>query len=94
MTSTTRIGIISDLDDQRASQLMTDAALVHVAGHVSMDIQPTWLTTTALANKKYSNDALKEFQGIWAGPGDYEYPDAAIEVIQYCREQRKPFFGT
>ncbi len=91
---TLKIGIISDLDDQRASQLMTDAALMHVSEHLSMDIQHTWLTTAALANQDYSNDTLKEFHGVWAGPGDYAYPDAAIEAIQYCRERRKPFFGT
>ena len=94
MTSTLKIGIISDLDDHRASQLMTDAALMHVGEQLSIDIQHTWMTTSALANQDYSNDALKAFHGIWAGPGDYEHPDAAIEAIQYCREQHKPFFGT
>ena len=33
-----KIGIISDLDDQRASQLMTDAALRPVREHLSIDI--------------------------------------------------------
>ncbi len=94
MTTILKIGIISDLVDQRASQLMTDAALIHVSEHLCIDIQHTWLTTSALANRDYSNDILKAFHGVWAGPGDYEHPDAAIEAIQYCREQLKPFFGT
>jgi CTP synthase (UTP-ammonia lyase) len=94
MTSALKIGIISDLDDQRASQLMTDAALIHVGEHVSIDIQPSWLTTSVLANQDYSNDVLKKLDAVWAGPGDYERPNAAIEAIQYCREQLKPFFGT
>ena len=93
MTSTLKIGIISDLDDQRASQLMTDAALDHVAGHLSLEIQQTWLTTRNLANLD-SNAFLNDFNAVWAGPGDYECPDAAIGAIRYCREQRKPFLGT
>ena len=44
MTTTISIGIISDLDDQRASQLMTDTALFHTAEHLSIEIQQTWLT--------------------------------------------------
>ena len=94
MRSTLKIGIISDLDDQRASLLMTDEALVHAGEHLSIDIQQTWWTTTALANQDDRRDALKAFDGVWAGPGDYAYPDAAMEAIRYCRVQRKPFFGT
>jgi len=94
MTATISIGIISDLDDQRASQLMTDTALFHTAEHLSIEIQQTWLTTTKLAGQDAMDKSLKDFQGVWAGPGDYEHPDAAIDGIQYCREQHKPFLGT
>ncbi len=94
MTTNFKIGIISDLDDQRASQLMTDTALLHTAEHFSIEIQQTWLTTTKLAGLDFMDNALKDFHGIWAGPGDYEHPEAAIEAIRYCREKGKPFFGT
>ncbi len=93
MSSVINVGIISDLDDQRASQLMTDAALKHAAGHLSMEIRSSWLTTTTLA-KNDANIYLHDFNAVWAGPGDYAHSDAAIGAIQFCREQRKPFFGT
>jgi len=44
------------------------------------------LTTSALANQDYNNDVLKALDAVWAGPGDYEHPDAAIEAIQYCQD--------
>jgi len=62
------IGIISDLDDRRASQQMTGAALKHVAGQLAIEIQPTWLTTRALANQA-GKDYLNDFNSVWPSRG-------------------------
>ena len=62
------VGIISDLDDARASQLMTAESLTHVAGQLSIDIEQTWLTTTIL-RKQPPADLLEDMHAVWAGPG-------------------------
>jgi CTP synthase (UTP-ammonia lyase) len=88
-----KIGIIGEFDVSRISQVNTVESLDHASKELSVDMETVWLPTTSLGNQAVS-EKISEFDAVWAGPGDYEDPDAAILAIKYCREKQKPFFAT
>ena len=87
------IGIVGDYQPGRPSQVKTNEALEHTADSLSIEIDGTWLPTTALvkADQKFQ---LSAFDAIFAGPGEYINPDGAMAAIQSCREKDRPFLGT
>jgi CTP synthase (UTP-ammonia lyase) len=92
MDTLLKIGIIGDFDVSRPSQVKTGESLVHVSRELSVDIDTVWLPTAVKGNRKLT-EKLSDMDAVWAGPGDYEDPGAAILAIKHCREQQKPFFG-
>lgn len=72
---------------------MIQASLKHGAYSLGARVELTWLSTREL-NDGESFGVLNVLDAVWAGPGEYMCPDAAMEAIQFCREKEKPFFGT
>ena len=88
-----KIGIIGDYDVNRISQDRTGESLIHTSRELSIDIEAEWLPTASLGNRTIT-EKMSDTDAVWAGPGDYEDPDAAILAIKHCRERQKPFFAT
>jgi CTP synthase (UTP-ammonia lyase) len=89
-----KIGIIGEFDLSRTSQVKTGESLVHVSSQLSFDLKAIWLPTASLGSQAAITKKMSEVDAVWAGPGDYEDPDAAILAIRHCRERQKPFFAT
>jgi CTP synthase (UTP-ammonia lyase) len=92
MVKSLKIGIVGDFDEGRTSQLKTIEALEHASNELSIPIDIAWLPTASLSENSAKD--IKQFDGIWAGPGDYTNPSGALQAIKYCREQQWPFIGT
>lgn len=92
MDDSLRIGIIGDFDVGRVSQVKTNEAIVHASKELSIPIESVWLPTKSLTN--HQNSKIMNFDGLWAGPGDYSCQIGALQVIKLCREKQLPFIGT
>jgi len=89
-----RIGIIGDFDPNKISHPATVDAIHHAAGHLSVEIQITWLPTPSILTKE-GQECVKELDCIWASSGSpYKSMDGMIRGIQIAREMDKPFIGT
>jgi len=91
MPNPLKIGIIGDFDANRISQVNTGESLVHASRELSVEVEAIWLPTASLGNQIIAGS---ELDAVWAGPGEYEDPDAVILAIKDCREMRIPFFAT
>lgn len=87
------IGIIGDFDASRPTHAATDAALLHAAGTLGVEVKPDWLATHELLEMPSS--VLESFAGFFVAPGSpYRSVDGALRAIQLARESRKPLLGT
>jgi len=93
MSHLLKIGIIGDYDGSRISQVRTGESLTHASRELSVDIEVVWLPTVSMGQQSIT-EKLPDMDAVWAGPGDYEDPEAATLAIKHCREKQVPFFAT
>ena len=91
MDKSIKIGIIGDAS--HVPQIKTDEALNHASNRLSIKTDPVRIPTASL-NSETVKSKIMQFNGIWAGPGDYENPKGVIAAVRYCREEGIPFLGT
>ena len=92
MKNSLNIGIIGDFDN-RISQKMTNQAIEDVVSSLSENVEYTWIATGNLKAESIHLQ-LKEYNGIWSGPGEYENSPGVLNAIRYCRENNQVFIGT
>lgn len=93
MEKSIRIGIIGDFDSDRISHVATNDALEHCTNILAIDLETTWVSTSSVDTPR-KLEILKNFSGIWFGPGDIDNVNGALSSVQYCRENGIPFLGT
>jgi CTP synthase (UTP-ammonia lyase) len=90
-----RVGIIGDYDPAKyPSHTHTNESLKHAGGALSVEVEPSWVSTSLLTNPS-GEVTLKQFDALWCAPGSpYKSMDGALLAIQFARENEFPFFGT
>jgi CTP synthase (UTP-ammonia lyase) len=73
--------------------MATNDALHHAADRLSVEAETTWIATPSLINEN-GLSKLKQFDGIWASPGDYRSMEGVLKGIKFAREKDRPFIGT
>ena len=90
-----RIGLIGTYEPDKSSHQATLQALAHAGAGLGLDLEISWLSSGSLAGEGGVSGLAASFQGLFAPPGKaYAHPPGALAAIRFCREQRRPFFGT
>lgn len=94
MTPPLRIGIIGDYDAALPSHPPTNAAILHAADALGVDVDLQWLGTERWTDAERVGE-LEAFDGLWAAPGSpYKSLEGAVGAIRTARERGLPFTGT
>ena len=94
MNAPVSIAIVADFNAASRSHIATNDALAHSAKALGLNIRPTWVFTSDLAEGNTAKH-LAGFAGLWIGPGSpYASMDGALSAILLARERRIPLFGT
>lgn len=88
-----QIGIIGDYNPNFIPQAATRRALQHAAAAIGIEVEAHWIPTESLLEPD-GVEVLRQFAGIWGGPGDVVTLDGSIRGIQFAREQNIPYIGT
>ncbi len=91
--NTIKIGIIGDYNPKSLAQLMTGKSLHHAAVAVGITVEEHWIPTKSLL-EVHGVEILRQFDGIWGGPGDVNSLNGSIEGIRFAREHNIPYIGT
>src|SRR3954462_13828683 len=90
----TTLAIVADFNPNSPSHAATNEAIQHSASEVGLALELTWIGTAELTNPK-AVARLREFGGIWIGPGSpYTSMDGALAAIRLAREGGIPLLGT
>jgi len=88
-----KIGIIGDYNSTFPRQTMIREALYHAAVANGVKVEEHWIPTESLLEAN-GVEALRQFDGIWGGPGDVSALDGSIQGIRFAREHDIPYIGT
>jgi CTP synthase (UTP-ammonia lyase) len=87
------VGVIGDFDAVYRYHQATNQALEQTARRLGIEVQYTWVSTRAIAEK--GRGPLKEFDAVWVSPGSpYQSMEGALEGIRFARESGRPLIGT
>ena len=94
MNAPVSIAIVADFNSASRSHIATNDALAHSAKALGLNLEPTWVPTSDLADENTSK-RLAGFAGLWIGPGSpYANMDGALSAIRLARERKIPLLGT
>ena len=83
-----RIALVGDYDAGVLAHQAIPKALALNAG--GTELEPVWLATEQAGSAE-----LEDYAGFWCVPASpYRSMEGALRVIQFAREQRRPFLGT
>ena len=92
MTKT--LAIVADFNSESKSHLATNDAIAHSAAKVGSAVEPRWIGTAELVRTEALKQ-LREFAGMWIGPGSpYASMEGALSAIYFARENGIPLLGT
>ncbi len=86
MVASVRVGILGELDRERATHTATEAAFAHAATALGLALETHWLASGEPAR-------AGEFDAVLAAPGNPDM-DAALPAIRVAREGGVPLLGT
>jgi CTP synthase (UTP-ammonia lyase) len=88
------VGIVGDFDRGKHSHWATEAALFHAAARLGVQVEPHWVSTVAVAERRAA-DTLSGFDAIWGAPGSpYRSMSGILRAIEYARIRNVPYLGT
>jgi CTP synthase (UTP-ammonia lyase) len=88
------IGVVGDYDSESNSHPATTQAIYRAADSLGIRVTVEWVSTHTI-DPRAPEKALKQYDGIWAGPGSpYRSFDGMLAAIRYARERGVPFNGT
>jgi CTP synthase (UTP-ammonia lyase) len=88
-----KVAVVGDYDPVFPPQATLGAALRHAAIALDLEVAETWIPTETLARSN-SSEILRDFDGIFGGPGDVHELEGTLQGIRFARENNKPYFGT
>ena len=95
MMNALAIAIVADFDSASRSHIATNGALAHSAKALGLNLEPTWIATSDLADGNIAAKRVAKFAGLWIGPGSpYASMDGALSAIRVARERQIPLLGT
>ena len=87
MNAPVSIAIVADFNSASRSHIATNDALAHSAKALGLNLEPTWVPTSDLADGNTAK-RLAGFAGLWIGPGSpYASMDGALSAIRLARER-------
>ncbi len=93
MNNIVRIALVGDFNPEYRSHHATNAALDHAADRLGLQLEYSWIPTTAIPQR--ADQVLAGFDGIWATPGSpYRSMEGMLHAIQFARTRKWPFVGT
>jgi CTP synthase (UTP-ammonia lyase) len=88
-----RIGIIGELDLTFRPHVATQEALNHAAKHLNAQLEFEWISTESITPA--FAEMKNRYHAFWIAPGSpYKNMEGALQIIQYCRQNRVPVLGT
>ena len=88
------IAIVADFDAKSRSHTATHEAITHCASALGVAADARWIGTAELGRTE-GLKRLREFSGIWIGPGSpYLCMEGALAAITWAREHGVPLLGT
>jgi len=94
MNNRLRIGILGDFTPEFHSHHATNACLQHAADKLGFAVDSQWLPTPS-SFKPDAEDALAQYDGLWASPGSpYKSMAGMLRGIGFARTRGWPFVAT
>ncbi|MEK6801380.1 MAG: CTP synthase [Nitrospirota bacterium] len=85
-----KLAIIAEYDPNFEPHVHTDAAIVHAASALGLDVQSEWISSVDA-----HITTLSEFNAIWLAPGSpYQNLSRTLDAIRFAREQNVATLGT
>lgn len=84
------IAIIGEYSPQFEPHRKTNEAISHSARLLGIDVVSEWISTSDISEK-----TISRYSAFWIAPGSpYQNMMATLELIQLCRNEGVPCFGT
>ncbi len=93
MPAPVRLAIVGDRDPRYVTHVGTEAAFLHAARALGLDLRVDWVPTSRLESSAASS--LRAYRGILIAPGSpYRSTEGALRAIRWAREEDVPILGT
>lgn len=85
-----KLAIIGEYDPAFEPHVHTDAAIVHAAAALHLDVHSEWISTATIRIEQ-----LSDFDALWCAPGSpYLDLSRTLDAIRFAREHDMPTLGT
>lgn len=85
-----KLAIIAEYDSSFEPHVQTDAAILHSASTLGLEIESRWLSTESA-----ELEHLDRFDAVWFAPGSpYRNLSRTLNAIRFVREHNIPALGT
>jgi CTP synthase (UTP-ammonia lyase) len=88
-----RIALVGDFVPGHISHEAANAAVLHAADSLSLDLEAAWIPTPTLDTER-GLAVFEHYDGIFVPGGAYDSKGGALAAIRFARERGWPFFGT